>query len=299
MSPERFETLKNYSLGAALEFVKIGYESGTGQLDLSQLRSELGKNVAGVYVENPSYLGFLETQVDEISSAVHKAGALFIVGVNPISLGLLRAPGDYGADLVIGEGQPLGNPIGFGGQSLGIFACREDPKLIRQLPGRLVGMTTTMDGRTRGFVLTLQAREQHIRRERATSSICTNEALCAVAAAIYLTSLGPRGLRELGEICAANASYAMEKLDEIEGLRAPIFDAPHFNEFTLSCEGSGKSIAELNAALLQRGIYGGKPISGEFPELGEAALLCTTELHTKADIDRLVEVLAGLMGAKA
>jgi glycine dehydrogenase subunit 1 len=298
ISPERFGTLENYVLGPGLKLVKIGYDHSTGQLDLSQLRSELGKDVAGVYIENPSYLGFLETQVDEIADLTHKAGALFVVGVNPISLGLLKAPGDYGADLVIGEGQPLGNPISFGGPLLGIFACRDDPKLIRQIPGRLISMTTTMDGKIRGFVMALQAREQHIRRERATSSICTNEALCALAAVIYLSSLGPRGLRELGEVCAANASYAMKKLNAIKGLKAPIFDAPHFNEFTLNCDDTGMSIQKLNTKLLQRNIFGGKPIRDEFPELGETALLCTTELHAKADIDRLAEALAEVVEAK-
>ena len=295
ISLERFGVLKNYVSGPGLEVVKIGYDRRTGQLDLSRLRSELGKDVAGVYVENPGYLGFLETQVDEIADLAHKAEALFVVGVNPISLGLLKPPGEYGADLVIGEGQPLGNPISFGGPLLGIFACRDDSKLIRQIPGRLIGMTTTMDGKVRGFAMTLQAREQHVRRERATSSICTNEALCAMAAAIYLSSLGPHGLRGLGEVCAANASYAMEKLGAIGGLRVPIFDAPHFNEFTLSCDDMGMSIDELNTKLLQRNIFGGKPVRDEFPELGETALLCTTELHSREDIDRLVGSIAEIV----
>ncbi|MCS7131908.1 MAG: aminomethyl-transferring glycine dehydrogenase subunit GcvPA, partial [Hadesarchaea archaeon] len=291
MSPERLAVLKNYAAGPALELIKVGHDGRTAQLDLTDLRAKLGSDVAGVYIENPSYLGPLEVQVEEIASITHEAGALFVVGVNPISLGLLKAPGDYGADIVVGEGQPLGNPVSFGGPLLGIFACRGEAKLIRQMPGRLIGMTTTLDGKTRGFVMVLQTREQHIRRERATSSICSNEALCAVAAAIYLATLGPRGLRELGKICAANASYAMRRLNEIKGLRSPIFDAPHFNEFTLNCDRSGMSILELNAKLLKYGIQGGKPIKQEFPELGETSLMCTTELHTRQDIDRLIEVL--------
>jgi glycine dehydrogenase subunit 1 len=179
---------------------------------------------------------------------------------------------------------------------LGIFACRDDARLVRQMPGRLIGMTTALDGKTRGYAMVLQTREQHIRRERATSSICSNEALCAVTAAIYLSSLGPRGLRELGETCAANASYAMRKLRAIKGLRVPIFDAPHFNEFTLNCDDTGMSVAKLNAELLLRGIQGGKPLRGEFPELGETSLMCVTELHTKDDIDRLVDALAEIVG---
>jgi len=296
ISPERFSTLQNYVSGPGLELIKIGYDSRTGQLDLFQLRKELGEDVAGVYVENPSYLGFLETHVDEVAKAAHEAGALFVVGVNPISLGLLRAPGDYGADIVIGEGQPLGNPVSFGGPLLGIFACRDEVKLVRQMPGRLIGMTTALDGKTRGYVMVLQTREQHIRRERATSSICSNEALCGVAAAIYLASLGPRGLRELGEACAANANYAMRKLRAIKGLKVPIFDAPHFNEFTLNCDDIGVSAAKLNAELLKQNIQGGKPLRGEFPELGETSLMCVTELHTKEDIDRLASALAEIAG---
>jgi len=296
INPERFSTLQNYVSGPGLELIKIGYDSRTGQLDLFQLRRELGEDVAGVYVENPSYLGFLETHADEVAKAVHEAGALFVVGVNPISLGLLRAPGDYGADIVIGEGQPLGNPMSFGGPLLGIFACRDEVKLVRQMPGRLIGMTTVLDGKTRGYVMVLQTREQHIRRERATSSICSNEALCGVAAAIYLASLGPRGLRELGEACAANANYTMRKLRAIKGLKVPIFDAPHFNEFTLNCDDIGISVAKLNAELLRRDIQGGKPLRGEFLELGETSLMCVTEFHTKEDIDRLASALAEIAG---
>ncbi|MDI6642501.1 MAG: aminomethyl-transferring glycine dehydrogenase subunit GcvPA [Candidatus Hodarchaeaceae archaeon] len=298
ISLERLSVLQNYAAGPGLEVVKVGYDRSTGQLDMGELRKELGEDVAGVYVENPSYLGFLETRVDEISEAARKKGALFVVGVNPISLGLLKAPGDYGADIVVGEGQPLGNPVSFGGPTLGIFACRDDQKLIRQLPGRLVGMTTTLDGKTRGFAMVLQTREQHIRRERATSNICSNEALCAVTAAIYLTSLGPKGLRELAETCAANASYAMKRLNTIGGLKAPIFKAPHFNEFTLRCTKPKLTIEKFNAKLLEQGIQGGKPVRGEFPKLGETALLCTTELHTKGDIDRLAEAAARAVGGK-
>ncbi len=298
ISRERLSVLRNYASGPALKIVGVGYDSHTGQLDLDQLRKELAEDIAGVYIENPSYLGFLETQVDEIADAAHRAGALFVVGVNPVSLGLLKAPGDYGADIVVGEGQPLGNQVNFGGPALGIFACSSEEKLIRQLPGRLVGMTTTLDGKLRGFTMALQTREQHIRRERATSNICSNEALCAVSAAIYLTSLGPRGFRELAEICAANASYAMKRLDAIRGLETPLFSSPHFNEFTLRCTKPKLTIEKLNARLLKQGVQGGKPIRGEFPKLGEASLLCTTELHTKEDIDRLVEVAAQAVGGK-
>ncbi len=298
ISPQRRATLQTYAIGPSLEVAEIGYNRKTGGLDLSQLRTQLGQDVAGVYVENPSYLGFLETQVEEIADAAHKAGALFVVGVNTISLGLLKAPGDYGADIVVGEGQPLGNPVSFGGPHLGIFACHGEMKLVRQMPGRLMGMTTTLDGEARGYCMVLATREQHIRHERATSNICSNHALCAVAAAVYLASLGPQGLRRVAERCAANASYAMKKLNAIGKLKAPIFDAPHFNEFTLNCDDTRTSIERLNSKLFKRGIHGGVSLRGEFPELGETALFCTTELHSREDIDRLAKDLETIIGGK-
>lgn len=289
VSKDRLSVLKNYAAGPSLEIVEVGCDSESGQMDLSQLDGMVDKGTAGVYVENPSYLGFVETQVDEIAEIAHKNGALFVVGVNPISLGLLKPPGDYGADIVIGEGQPLGNPVSFGGPTLGIFACRDEQRFLRQLPGRLIGMTKTVDGSARGFTMVLQTREQHIRREKATSNICSNEALCAVAAAVYLVTLGPRGLRQLAEVCASNASYLMKRLEVIDGLRVPIFKSPHFNEFTL--QRSSGSISQLNTELLKRGIHGGKPLFREFPELGESALVCTTELHSKKNLDDFAEAV--------
>jgi len=288
ISPERKSVLENHVSGAELEIVEIKHDRTTGQLDLADLKSKLDQDTAGVYVENPSYLGFLEEQVDEIESMVHGAGALFVVGVNPISLALIKPPGEYGADIVVGEGQPLGNPVNFGGPTLGIFACRNDRRLLRQMPGRLIGMTQTTRGDERGFSMVLQTREQHIRREQATSNICSNEALCAVAAAAYLVTMGPEGLKEVARICMANANYLMKRLSEIKGLEAPIFRATHFNEFTLKCEKF--RIDDFNRSLLTHGVHGGKPLK-EFPELGEAALLCTTEVHCKSDLDRFVEAV--------
>mgnify|MGYP000507016831 CR=1 FL=1 len=239
-------------------------------------------------MENPTYLGFVETQVDEIADIAHKAGALLIVGVDPISLGILRPPGDYGADIVVGEGQPLGNYPNYGGPLLGIFACRGDQRFIRQMPGRIIGMTVDSEGR-RAFCMALQTREQHIRRERATSNVCTNEALCAVAAAVYLSLLGPKGLRGLCELIISLSHYAMERLSKIEGVEAPLFDSFHFKEFTV---GFGDvAVEEVNKALIERGFHGGKPLKQEFPELGEAALYCVTEVHSKQDIDGLVDAL--------
>ncbi len=294
MSPNRLAVLRAYTEPVDMKVVQVDYDEVTGLIDLEDLKEKLSDDTAAVYVENPSYLGFVEEGVDAIAEAAHDIGALFIVGVDPISLGLLRPPGDYGADIVIGEGQPLGNHINFGGPLLGIFACRGEPRMIRQMPGRIIGMTTTLDGSERGFVMTLQTREQHIRRERATSNICTNQALCAVAAAVYLSLLGPNGLRELAELITSRAHYAMRRIGELTGVRAPLFSSYHFKEFTVSFE--GKSVEEVHRGLLERGIHGGKSLIEEFPEIGETALYCVTELHTKEDIDLLVSALEEVLG---
>ncbi|MCS7124973.1 MAG: aminomethyl-transferring glycine dehydrogenase subunit GcvPA [Candidatus Bathyarchaeota archaeon] len=295
--PERRATLQVYAEPAGVNVKEVEYDRETGQLNLNDLENKISKETAAVYVENPSYLGFIEAQVDEISRIAHAHGALFVVGVDPTSLGVLKPPGEYGADIVVGEGQPLGNPMNYGGPLLGIFACRDDPNMIRQMPGRIIGLTTTVDGGRQGFCMALQTREQHIRREKATSNICSNEALCAVAAAVYLALLGPEGLRELGETIMYKANYAMRLLSKIDGLKAPVFKAPHFKEFTVNFEDAGLRVSEVHDALLQRGIHGGKDVSKEFPELGETALYCVTEIHAESEIRLLAEALAEVVSA--
>jgi len=296
--PERKATLHVYAEPAGLSVREVEYNRETGQLSLNDLENKISRETAAVYIENPSYLGFIETQVEEISQTAHAHGALFIVGVDPTSLGILKPPGEYGADIVVGEGQPLGNPMNYGGPLLGIFACRDDPNMIRQMPGRIIGLTTTVDGSRHGYCMALQTREQHIRRERATSNICSNEALCAVAAAVYLALLGPNGLRELGETIMYKANYAMRLLSKIEGLKVPVFKTAHFKEFTVNFEGAGLGVQEVHEALLGRGIHGGKDISKEFPELGETALYCVTEIHTEAEIRLLAEVLGEIVSVR-
>ncbi|MGC8895697.1 MAG: aminomethyl-transferring glycine dehydrogenase subunit GcvPA [Candidatus Bathyarchaeia archaeon] len=296
--PERALTLKTYAEPAGIKTEKLAYERENGQISLEDLRSKISNKTAAVYIENPSYLGFIEAQVEEIGKEAHSHGALFIVGVDPISLGILKPPGDYNADIVIGEAQPLGNPVNFGGPLLGIFACRDDMNLVRQMLGRIIGLTTTVDNERQGFCMALQTREQHIRREKATSNICSNEALCAVASAVYMALLGPKGLRELGETIVCKANYAMRKISKIEGVKAPFFNAYHFKEFTVNFDGAGLTVKEIHEALLQRQIQGGKDISKEFPELGETALYCVTEIHSKAEIDRLAEALNKVLAGR-
>ncbi len=289
MSPRRLAVLRTYTEPAGMKVVQVDYDKTTGLLDVEDLSEKVDGNTAAVYIENPSYLGFVEEDAEGIGEVAHDDGSLFIVGVDPTSLGILRAPGDYGADIVVGEGQPLGNHMNYGGPLLGILACRNDPKMIRQVPGRIIGMTKTEKGDRRGYTMTLQTREQHIRREKATSNICTNEALCAIVSAVYLSLLGPNGIRELGEIVASRAHYAMRRIGELPNVRAPLFNSFHFKEFTVSFR--GKTVEEVNKELLASRIQGGLPIKGDFPELGDTALYCVTEMHSKRDIDRLVTAL--------
>jgi glycine dehydrogenase subunit 1 len=200
-----------------------------------------------------------------------------------------------GADIAIGEGQPLGNHMNYGGPLLGLFACR-DEKLLRQMPGRLIGKTITKDGSSKAFTMVLQTREQHIRRDKATSNICTNEALCALAAAAYLSLMGPQGLERLGKIILANSNYAMQQLKELNGLKVPLFEAQHFKEFTVGFDGTGLAASHVDVKLLTRGIQGGICLHDQFPELGQSALYCVTECHTRENIDRLVAAIKAILG---
>lgn len=296
--PERNATLQTYAEPAGIKIKHVGYDKKTGQIDIEELKTNISERTAAVYLENPSYLGFLETEANAAAEVAHSKGALFIVGVDPVSLGVLKAPADYGADIVVGEGQPLGNAMSFGGPLLGVLACRDSMELIRQMPGRTIGITTTLDGVSKGFCMALQTREQHIRREKATSNICTNESLCAVASAVYIALLGPQGLKELGEACMTKAYYAMRELAKIEGVKAPVFSSSHFKEFTVNFDGVKRSVQSVHEDMLFYGVHGGKNVSKEFPELGETALYGITEIHSKHDIDRLTCALSEVLKEK-
>lgn len=288
--PDRRVVLRSYCEPASIKIVEAAHEAETGQIDLHDLQSKISDRTAGVYIENPSFLGCIDTQAAETAEMAHSKGALFVVAVDPTTLGVLKPPGDYGADMVIGEGQPLGNPMNYGGPLLGIFACN-DERLLRHMPGRIIGLTTTKERGRRSFCMALQTREQHIRRERATSNICTNEALCAVSAAVYLSLLGPEGLRRLGEKILSRSHYAAEKLTRIEGVRAPANKSPYFKEFTVNIDGTGKVIRALEEDQLKKGIQIGLPIAEYYPELGQSAVFSVTERHTREDIDKLHHAL--------
>jgi glycine dehydrogenase subunit 1 len=249
----------------------------------------LDNRTACVIVANPDFLGQMR-DLKPYAERVHAAGALLIVSAYPISLGLYPPPGDYGADVVVGEGQPLGNPLGFGGPYLGIFATKS--QFVRRMAGRLVGQTVDTQGR-RGFVLTLQTREQHIRREKATSNICTNQALCALAACVYLSALGQSGFRRVAGLCYHKAHHAANKINRLPGYRVD-FRKEFFNEFVVECP---RPVAEINAHLRERGIIGGYDLSKEYPHLGDAMLVAATEMNTREQIDEFAKAL-GEVGSK-
>ncbi|TFG29216.1 aminomethyl-transferring glycine dehydrogenase subunit GcvPA [Candidatus Thorarchaeota archaeon] len=297
INPEHYDVIHTYTEPADIDIVKIDYDSKTGLMSLSDLESKMNDQVAGVYVENPSHLGFIETQVDEIDRITHEADALFIVGVDVLSLGVLRPPGEYNADIVVAEGQYLGSPVSYGGPLLGIFGCKNDRKLIYQMPGRLVGMTRTeTEPYETGYVLTLSPREQHIRREKATSNICSNQALAAVTAAIYMSTLGPTGLRALGETITLKANYATQHLNNIQGVKAPAIGNFIWNEFVVQFE-NGTTAKQVHEGLLKYGLQGGKILTHEFPELGESMLFCVTEIHSQQAIDKLVKAVEEIVSS--
>ncbi len=291
INPLHYQVLKTYTEPAGIQLEKISFDLRSGLMDLDDLRQKMNTSVAGVYVENPTYFGTFETQVDEINQIVHDAGALFIVGVDILSLGIVRPPGQYGADIVIGEGQPLGNPVSYGGPMLGVFGCSSDRRLLYQMPGRLVGMTTTVtEPYERGFLLTLSPREQHIRREKATSNICSNEALMAVTAAIYISTLGANGLRQLATTIAHKSNYAARLLGNIPGVKSPAIGGPIWKDFVVTLT-NGTTTDAVHKGLLSHDLHGGTDITNDFPELGESMLFSVTEVHSKSTIDEMVSVV--------
>ncbi len=274
------QVIATYVRGIELELVDIPW-SDSGTLDIHALKRELNDNTAAVVVQNPNFLGVLE-HLDEIGDLVNNTRTAFIACVNPISLSAIRPPGDFGADMVVGDGQPLGLPLSYGGPYVGFFASRDAH--VRKMPGRICGQTTDVDGK-RGFVLTLQTREQHIRRERATSNICTNQTLCATAATVYLSSVGPQGFREVGELNWHQSHRALQALTSLDGVRQK-FSGPIFNEFVLETD---RKASDILTALQHRGIEAGIDLGRFYPELENCILTCVTEKRTDADIDRLID----------
>lgn len=281
--------------GNAARIRVVDYDPQSGQMKIEDLKKKVGKETAAVYVENPNYFGVMETRGKEISEIAHDEGALFSVGVEPLSLGLLAPPGEYGADIVCGEVQPLGLYQNYGGASSGFLACRDDEKFLSATGHRLMSITTTRRKGEWGFLFVLPDRCMYAARDRSAGITGTGTLLWAITGAVYLSLLGPNGLRELAETIMKNAYYAMRRLSEVSGLKVPLFHSPHFEEFTVNFNGARKTVRDLNKVLLMHGIFGGKDLSSEFPELGNTAVYCTTETHTKDDIDRLISILGELV----
>lgn len=279
--PHYREVLRTYVSGLEIEVAEAGFRNG--QTDTVSLSKLLGDDCACLMVQYPNFLGCIEP-LGPMVEAARSTGALLVVCADPVALGLLTPPGSFGADVVVGEGQGLGSPTAFGGPLLGIFACRE--QYLRLMPGRVVGQTVDTEGRT-AYTLTLQAREQHIRRERATSNVCTNQALAALAATVYLAALGKNGLRQVAELCYHKAHYARDAIIRKPGRSAP-WDAPFFKECVVRAD---EPIAEVNRRLLDAGMIGGLDLEPYYPELAGHMLLCVTEKRTKTEIDRLAEVM--------
>jgi glycine dehydrogenase subunit 1 len=285
--PEYLEVVKTYVQHAGIDLEHAAFDSLSGQVAAENVGG-LDDQTAAVIVQSPNFFGCVE-DVQQLADAAHKVGALLIVAITePISLGLLKPPGACGADIVVGEGQAFGVPLSFGGPYVGLFATRE--KYARQIPGRLVGEAYDKNG-NRGFVLTLATREQHIRREKATSNICTNEGLIALAATVYLETMGRRGLQEVAEQCVQKASYAARRINELEGFSLP-YAGPRFNEFVVRAPSDAQ---ELLARLVsERNITGGLGLSRYFPEWPNDFLVCVTELNSRSQIDELVAALDSL-----
>ena len=277
--PQYRQVVRTYTQGMGLMLKG----DDTLENDADALIDLLDDDTTLVAVQYPDFFGRI-SDLKALGEAAHAVGALMCVVVNPIALGLLRPPGEFGADIVVGEGQPLGIPLSYGGPYVGIFTTRE--KYVRKMAGRLVGETVDSRGQ-RGYVLTLTPREQHIRRDKATSNICTNQGLMALAAAVYLTSMGKDGLRRVAELCYHKAHYAAEKINALEGYTL-WNDGPFFHEFAIACP---KPVAEINEILLGYDILGGYDLGEDYPELKDHMLLAVTEATTREDIDDLVHAL--------
>ncbi|NLK04609.1 MAG: aminomethyl-transferring glycine dehydrogenase subunit GcvPA [Clostridiales bacterium] len=287
VNPRIIETITTYIAGTDMELEVV--PTSDGITDVAALREMLDDNVSCVMIQQPNYYGLLEDG-DKIGEILADSDIKYIMSCNPISLGLLKSPGEYGADIAVGEGQPLGLGLSFGGPYLGFMATTD--KLMRRLPGRIVGETKDSEGR-RAFVLTLQAREQHIRREKASSNICSNQALCAMTAAVYLSAMGKKGLSQLASLSMSKAHYLADKLCEIDGYKM-VYSGEFFNEFVTTVN---TDVDKILKALEERGILGGYPLEQDgSPEKHKGQVLwCATEMNTKEEIDAMIEILKELV----
>jgi len=290
ISPDKLMVILNYCQ-PVMNVTMVGHDPETGLVDMKDMAAKISVDTAGVYFENPSYFGVVEDQGQAISDMAHKNGALSIVGVDPITLGVMAPPSHYGADITCGEIQPLGLHLNFGGALGGFIATRDEERLVAEYPSRLFGITKTCVDGEYGFGDVLYHRTSFGDREHGKEFVGTASALWGITAAVYLSLMGPQGMRDLGKHIMQKSQYARKRLNGIDGIKAPRFGSPHFKEFIVDFNETGKRVEQVNEVLLEHGIFGGKDLSREFPELGQCALYCVTEIHTKDDIDSLVNAV--------
>jgi glycine dehydrogenase subunit 1 len=284
VNPETRLVLKSYMQFRDVEVVEVDMLDGV--TDIAKLEAAIDDKTAGVVVQSPNFFGAIE-DVLPMSKMVHEKGSLIIDYVDIISLGVLKSPGELDVDIAVGEGQALGIPLNFGGPYIGFITAKKS--LVRKMPGRIIGETVDVDNK-RAYTMTLQAREQHIRRFKATSNICSNQGLCTLMAATYMVTMGKEGIKEVGEQCMQKSHYAYEELIK-DGKFKPVFNQPFFKEFAVTSDSSPK---EMNEKLLEDNILGGYELEKDYSELKNAMLLCVTEKRTKAEIDKLVNKMGGM-----
>lgn len=294
MSKDKFLIMKNYGI-AHLKFTFVDYEKESGLISLKDLENKLSDKVAAVYFENPNFLGMLEENGAEISELAHKFGAVSIVGVDVSTLGVVEAPVNYGADIVCGDIQPLGMHMNFGGGQGGFMATRDEEKFIMEFPSRLFGIAPTSVEGEYGFGDVAYERTSFALREGGKEFVGTQAALWGITAGVYLGLMGPKGMQELGQTLLQKSQYAVEELNKIEKVKGSRFNSCYFKEFVVDFNEAGKTVEEINTALLEKGIFGGKDLSKEFPELGQCALYCVTETMSKDGIDTLVNALKEIL----
>jgi glycine dehydrogenase subunit 1 len=298
LNPETLSVAKNYlksvQEGKGLEIILVDYDLKTGLMDLEDLKRKMSDNVAAVLIENPIYLGVIEIQAEEIGKIARESGAEFIVYTDPISLGVLEAPANYGATLTVGDIHNLGLHLACGGAQAGFIACFDDMKYMMESKELVNGITETVEEGEYGFGLVLIERTHYAMREKGREFTGTQNNLWTVPVATYLSLMGPKGMEEVGDTIMKNSQYAIKKITEIPSVKIG-FTAPFFKEFVVNFDMTGKAAAEINESLLNHKIFGGKDISQEFPELGQSLLFCVTEIHTKEDIDKLVYVLKAIV----
>jgi glycine dehydrogenase subunit 1 len=299
VNPTYRKTVHTIVKGQQIELLEVPYDQATGTVALEQIKQQGDGDITALVLQQPNFFGCLE-DVDEITDWAHEHNILVIALVNPMATAILKPPGEWGsdvqhnknvskgADIACGDGQPLGAPMSAGGPYYGLLCCKQE--LVRQMPGRIVGRTVDLDGKE-GFVLTLQAREQHIRRSKATSNICTNQGLAVTASTIYMAIMGARGLENTAAACFANNNELVEKLTAIAGV-SKAFSAAHFHETVLQLDAPADKVLD---ALLDQGILAGYNLANDYPELGDAILVCTTEMRTAEDIDQYAKLMSAVM----